>query len=62
MSSDSLLGMHSEALDRAVTELRNEELLILMSQCKARIQAQRARARWWHKFIPFTIIIRRREP
>lgn len=50
------------ASEVARSELADESFRAQVELAKVKIRAQRAKARWWHEFIPYTITIRRREP
>lgn len=49
------------AKEQAQLEMQRESFQALVELMKGRIRA-RAQRPWWHKLIPFTIEIRRREP
>lgn len=51
-----------EARRIARQELEKEALRKAIDEEKARIKQRAASKRWWHRFIPFTITITRRNP
>ena len=46
---------------QAELELTYERWLTEVRLAKVQILTKRAQARWWHKLIPFTVTIRRRQ-
>jgi hypothetical protein len=58
MSQDIKDWTAGAALAQAHDEIQHEQWRLKVDHYKAQMRA----ARWWHKLIPFTITIRRREP
>lgn len=65
MSDNSLLGMHQDAATATaraeIAEIADEQMRTYVEVIKAQLRAKSASARWWHRFFPFVITIRRRD-
>lgn len=61
-STNSSRAISQGAVNKAYAEVIEEDFRREVEAYKQVIRARRKAWRWWHRFIPFTITIRRREP
>lgn len=54
-------NLKAEVVEKqALAEIAVEDHAAAVAAAKTRILSRRAAARWWHKFVPFTVKITRR--